>query len=63
MPLLFLFSKAMEKFIKSFQNMSLFDYTTGHFVKKCDLSDEMKKKYQEHADAHFKMMNERLKNK
>lgn len=42
----------------SFQDMLLFDFATGHFVKKNDLSDMAKEKYQEHAIAHVRMMHE-----
>lgn len=44
-----------------FQSNLLFDYTVGHFVKKSDLSEKCKKRYQDQAEAHLKMMHERLK--
>ncbi len=52
---------SLDQYIKLFDDVILFDYIKGHFVKKCDVSEEIKKKHQEHAEAHLKMITERYK--
>ena len=56
----------MEKYPKDFveklreiYDCTLFDFTTGHFVKKSELSKEAKEIYQEHTMAHIEHVKKR----